>query len=204
MSKVKPALCILLFMFSSLRISATTVLVIITPSGIGIAADSKVMTVYFGGKSGPPEGPTGKLVVIHDRIAVGTIGVGSEEITTLDDRPLFIYDPSLWLRQIERNTPGDITVRQLVEVIRSESHSTFSRLNELIHNGTIKQQQTPQLKGIQYIVAGFESGVAIVEEINFEVDWKNRQLIGPTVEPSVSSWHWDTSRFRLPRGFDGL
>jgi len=171
----------LLLLVCTSSASATTVLVIITPDGIAVGADSKIITIYFGGESGPQSEPTTKVFVIHDRIAVGTIGLGSEDITTLDNKPLFSYDPDSWLRQIEKKTPKDISVRQLIDIIKSESGSTFSRLDQLIRSGTIKQQEA-DLQEFTYLVAGFESGVAIVEEIHFEVDWNNRQLVGPTVE----------------------
>jgi hypothetical protein len=180
--RVKPALCVLLFVFSCPRVSATTVLVIVTPTGIVVAADTKVVSVDIGGYSAPPEGPTTKMFIIHGRIAVGTLGLGRQSLTTLDKTPPFSYDPPVWLRKIEKKTPRNISVRQFIDIVKSESSSTFSDLNRLIHTGAIKQEQAPELTGGQYIVSGFESGVAIVEEINFEVDWKNRQLVGPTVE----------------------
>jgi hypothetical protein len=181
-SKIKPALYALLFLSSSICGSATTVLAIVTPSGIVIAADTKVNSVDIGGYSAPPEGPTSKIFIVHGRIAVGIDGLGTQHLTTRDDRPLFDYDPPAWFRKIEEKTSRDISVRQFVDIVKSESSSTFSRLSELIQRGAIKQEQAPQLTGFQYLVVGFESGIAIVEEINFEVDWKNLKLKGPTVE----------------------
>jgi hypothetical protein len=181
---------VLVSLFLCLSVSATTVLVVLTPEGIVVAADSHIVSVDIGGYSAPPEGPATKIFVLHDRIAVGTVGFGPQLLTTLDGKPLFSYDPASWLSEIERKTSRDISVRRMVDVIESESHSTFSRLNYLIQSGVLKKEQVPELKqGAvgQYIVCGFDSGIAVVEEVNFKVDWENVQLVGPIVQPIFPS-----------------
>src|ERR1700720_2193221 len=102
MSKIKPAFNALLVLFFCLPVSATCVLVLITPEGIVVAADSKVLRVDLGEYSAPPEGPATKIHVIDNRIAVGDVGLGSVLLTTKDGRPLFSYDPASWFSGIEK------------------------------------------------------------------------------------------------------
>ena len=183
--KIKATLFALLFLFVSVPLSATTVLVIITPDGIVVAADSKTITKYFGGESGPEFGPTKKIFLIHNRIAVGTVGMAGapQVILTAANRPIFTYDPIAWFAEIENKTPEDVSVREVVRIIKSKSDSAFSPVGALIDKGAIKQKQAGNYR-LQYIVCGFDdAGVAVVEEVNLNFDWQNGQLIGPDVVP---------------------
>jgi hypothetical protein len=156
---------------------------IITPYGIVIAADSTLVGFEPGSSSMRSSGTTNKIFVMHGRMAVGTLGMGTRtRLTTLDDRPFFSYDPDVLLREVERKTPEDVSIRRFIDVIESESGSTLSRFNYLIQTGAIKQQQSLD-EGAQFFVCGFEAGIAVIEEINFELDWENLQLIGPIAVP---------------------
>ena len=193
-SRVKLTLWLLLVVFSCLPASGTTVLVILTPEGIVIAADSKIVSKDFGGYSASPEGPANKIIVVRDRIAVGNIGFLSQHIETMDDRPLFDYDPASWLKGIEQKTSPDISVSEFIDTLGSEARTEFSHLNDLIRDPAFKEKESYcESQGVQYLVAGFESGIAVVEEVNFTIDEKSCQITGPFVQPIFPSP--DTLRF---------
>jgi len=184
MSRVTPALWPLVVLFGCLSASCTTVLVILTPEGIVMAADSKVVSKDIGSYSAPPEGPANKIFIVRDRIAVGNIGFLSQHIETMDDRPLFSYDSATWFKSIELKTPSEISVSKFVEILGREGRSKFSKLNYLLRDDAFEPRETYcKGNGVQYLVAGFESGIAVVKEVNFIIDRNNCQLMGPFVEP---------------------
>jgi hypothetical protein len=111
----------LLVLLGCVSAPASTVLVNITPEGIVIAADSKIVSKDFGGYSAPPAGPAKKIFLIRNRIAVGTVGFNVQTITTADDKPLFSYDPATWLKSIEQEEPQDISVTRLSEAGKTNS-----------------------------------------------------------------------------------
>jgi hypothetical protein len=194
LTRLKRVLWPLLFLLGCLPASGTTVLVILTPEGIVIAADSKVVSKDFGGYSAPPEGPANKIIVVRDRIAVGNIGFLSKHIETMDDRPLFDYDPASWPKGIEQKSSPDISVSEFIDTLGREARSKFSPLNDLLRDPTFENRQTYcESNGVQYLVAGFESGIAVVEEVNFTIDEKSCQLTGPFVQPIFPAP--DTRRF---------
>jgi hypothetical protein len=158
--------------------SGTTILVIITPTGIVIGADSKMIAEDFGGYSAPLPAPGAKVFPIHKRIAVATVGIGKMVLTTMDDRPLVSYDPDVWFSEIEKETPKDVTVGGLTEIVKNKSRRTFSSLGTLVNNGAYNQSHN--LNTFEYLIAGYENGVPSVQRIYFEFDWAHKKLIGPT------------------------
>lgn len=165
------ALWPLVVLLGCVSASASTVLVIITPEGIVIAADSKIVSKDFGGYSAPPAGPAKKIFLIRNRIAIGTVGINTQTITTADDKPLFSYDPAAWLKSIELEEPQDISVTRLSEIVGSKGRSTFAELYNLIPVGRPPYDNSLcNANGLAYLLAGFESGTATVELVNFSVD----------------------------------
>ena len=194
LSRISRVFWPLVVFLGCLPASGTTVLVILTPEGIVIAADSKIISRDFGGYSAPPEGPANKIIVFRDRIAVGNIGFFTQHIATMDDRPLFEYDPALWLKRVEQKKPSDISVSEFVDTLESEARNEFSPLNDLLRDPTFENRKDYcEANGVQYLVAGFESGIAVVEEVNFTIDEKSCQLKGPFVQPIFPAP--DTVRF---------
>lgn len=179
------SVCGLAFLLLCHSSFATSVMVIITPQGIVIAADSLLRTRNVNpATTDPPNGTTDKIAVVHDRIAVGNVGLaGPTSIISSNGSRLFGYDSALWFREIEEKTAKDISVSSLVGIVEDKSRSTFSPLNNSIQSGALKRDQASNLPGFQYLVAGYEAGIAVIQEVNFYVDWENRQLIGPITVP---------------------
>ena len=160
---------------------ATTVILVVTRSGMLIGVDGKVNAVCT--DAGAPciddIPPIAKVSLVQKRFAVAAVGLLRADIMAADGKPLFVYDFQTWLEQIEDRLPPDATVSELSRIVKREYTPLLVGLEQAIRNRIITHDD-PNLTP-RYIVVGYQSGVASAYSIKADVDWEHHLLRYPVV-----------------------
>lgn len=175
----KSALYVILLIAICDCCSATSVFVILTPKGIAVGADFEAGTLHIGPDASPSVSTLNKLFLIRQRAIAGTVGIGETELSTLDDKPLFYYNADSFMRELEDRTARNASLSQIIDAVQDQSRIAFAPMDDLVQHKVIERNDC---LGVQYLIAGYESGVPTVAEINFEFDWQNLRMRGPLVE----------------------
>src|SRR5579864_3056373 len=96
-----------------LRVSATTVVIAVTPSGIVIGADSK----------GTPTGAVLKIVLLKGKFIIASLYA---EKAKSDDTGAVLYDFPSWINEIDKQTDAKASVTSLTDFISQQLPRTFS------------------------------------------------------------------------------
>jgi hypothetical protein len=165
-----------LFLFAYSSALATTVIVIITPSGIVTGSDGKNVASDSGRRKSIGNRSARKVFLVQDRLVLASIGIAS---ASLGAEALYSF-PS-WAAEVEGKLPENASVKQLAEIVSDESARTFAGFDALIKNGTLKRRHSLEEHFVQYLMVGYDGGVPTVYTVDFQVDWQKKQLIGPTL-----------------------
>jgi hypothetical protein len=173
-TKAEAVGCLLALLFQPVYSQATTVVAIVSPQGIVLAADSNQIrrTTDW---SRLPNTTTTKLVVIQDRIAVANIG-----ISDIGDGGVHYYF-SPFIKDIQARLPPNVSVDDVASVIQDESAKVFANFDVILESGTLKQNDSLEdcHLFIQYVIAGYQQGLPKIRVVQFYIDWKARRLVGP-------------------------
>lgn len=190
---------------------ATTVVYVTSSCGMAVGADGKTV----------PSGTALKIALLKQRLVVADLYYESAT-----SGGAVVYDFPTWISQIDNSTDPDISVTQLVEVIKKRMPSTFSFASEAIKNGTLTKKRA-QVWGaeayfVQYVIAGYENGAPLVYSLTLIPDWDAKTVNGPfqsvlrKVEPGKGRFEWgwrgqgtglkliDTAKTDPQREFDAL
>ena len=177
---LKRKFCVLPFAIfvSFVQCYATTAIFIVTKNGIVAGADQLIYSVSFGGVRSAGEGTGSKIALIKDRFIVASLGVQS-----IDGAPP-AYDFTSFIRTIESKITSDVSVPQLMLFIEDESARTFNAIGieKAMRAGTIKRSDSIRCEFVEYVIAGYDSGVPMIFEVTYELDWYGYHLVGPIVK----------------------
>jgi len=160
---------------------ATTVILVVTRSGILIGVDGKVKAVCTDA-SAPcidDSPPITKVSLVQKRFAVAAIGLLRADIMAADGKPVFVYDFQTWLEQIEDRLLLDVTASELSRIVKDEYKKPLVGLERAIRDRIITHDD-PNLTP-RYIVVGYEAGVANAYSIKADVDWEHHLITYPVV-----------------------
>lgn len=160
---------------------ATTVILVVTRSGILVGVDGKIKTVCTD-PSAPcidDSPPITKVSLVQKRFAVAAVGMLRADIIAADGSPLFVYDFQTWLEQIEDRLLLDVTVSELSRIVTAEYKKPLVGLERAMRDRIITQDD-PNLTP-RYVVVGYESGVANAYSIKADVDWEHHLIRYPVM-----------------------
>lgn len=161
--------------------SATTVILVVTRSGMLIGVDGKINTVCTDA-SAPcidDRDPIRKAFLVQQRFAVAAIGLQRADILAADGKPLFVYDFQTWLEQIEDRLPLDVTVSELSWIVKDEYKKPLVGLERAIRDRIVTHEDPNLIP--RYIVVGYETGVANAYSIKADLDWVHHVVRTPVV-----------------------
>ena len=161
--------------------SATTVILVVTRSGMLIGVDGKINTVCTDA-SAPcidQSDPIRKAFLVQKRFAVAAIGLQRADILAADGKPLFVYDFQTWLAQIEDRLPLDVTVSGLSWIVKDEYKKPLVGLERAIRDRIVAHEDPNLIP--RYIVVGYETGEANAYSIKADLDWKHHVVRTPVV-----------------------
>jgi hypothetical protein len=165
---------LLLMIGIPIHLSATTVVLMVSPLGIVIATDSKyVSNVGSGLKTG--EGITDKVTIVQNHFAVASLGQA-------DIRSgLVHYNFLQWIKDIQTRLRRDVSVDELASIVETESVNEFGTFDSVLERGLIVQKVPFENceSFIQYVIAGFQDNQPRIYTITFDIDWNHKKLIGP-------------------------
>jgi hypothetical protein len=70
----------------------------------------------------------------------------------------------------------DATVSQVSEAVQEEAAKVFFWFDGYLRRGLVRQKDFAGEYPVEYLIAGYESGVAIVQAVQVEVDWHELRL----------------------------
>ncbi|HXZ11707.1 MAG TPA: hypothetical protein VEG64_04875 [Candidatus Sulfotelmatobacter sp.] len=153
---------------------ATTVVIFVSPDGMIVASDRKTLDLAIGQKTLSPE-ITKKIVIIHDRIAVVSIGLSG------DTRNANFTFPA-WVENLNDGLPSDISVDAVVEAIKAKASQNLALVE-------LKDLQSKKISTLdscdmltQFVVLGYDGSLPRVVVIQFNVDWDSMKIIAPKIE----------------------
>jgi len=161
--------------------SATTVILVVTRSGMVMGVDGKINRVCTDA-SAPCIGdsdPIRKAFLVQKRFAVAALGLQRADILAADGKPLFVYDFQTWLEQIEDRLPLDVTVSELSWIVKREYKKPFGGLERAIRDRIVTHEDPNLIP--RYIVVGYETGVANAYSIKADLDWERHVVRTPLV-----------------------
>jgi hypothetical protein len=148
--------------------SATTVVYVVTPSGIVVGIDGKV---------NHPDGTAVKMFLLNHRVALADIYA---ERATKKDGTATLYDFPVWVKSIKRKIASATTVEEMSRIVADDTTRTFSFAIEAINSG-IMTQNNSGLDNVlvQYIMAGYDSGGPTIYSVGIDIDWKRKSTTAP-------------------------
>jgi hypothetical protein len=155
------------------RTTASTVIVAITPAGIVTGADGKIIDVKTG------SGTFVKVVLLKHKYIVGNINT---ETAKASDTGRILYAFPRWVSEIDKKTIAKVSVTELSTIIKNDIPSTFKFLIDMINSGQVTEENArsnglePDSYIVQYIVAGYERGGAVVHQITLLPDWEKHTV----------------------------
>ncbi len=146
---------------------ATTVVYVTSSCGMAVGADGRTV----------PAGTAVKIALLKNRLVVADLYYESAKAPG----GAVVYDFPTWVRQIDDRTDADISLSELVEVIKKQMTSTLSWASEAIKDGKLKKGQDWGVDQylVQYVVAGYENGVPLVYSLTLMPDWDAKTVNGP-------------------------
>jgi len=161
--------------------SATTVILVVTRSGMLIGVDGKINTVCTDASAAciDQSDPIRKAFLVQKRFAVAAIGLQRADILATDGKPLFVYDFQTWLEQIEDRLPLGVTVSELSWIVKDEYKKPLVGLERAIRDRIVTQEDPNLIP--RYIVVGYETGVANAYSVMADLDWEHHVVRTPVV-----------------------
>jgi hypothetical protein len=155
-------------------VHGTTVVVIVTASGIVIGSDGQ-MTEGLG-EHRPLRGQLVKTILVQDHIAI--TGTGLENAS---NGQITAYDFRTWMERVQETLPPNISVESFVAVVERESAQVFIGFDVMLTRGVYRQKDPLEnCEGlIQYVIVGYDNRIPRVFVVQYYIDWTRKTLIGP-------------------------
>jgi hypothetical protein len=159
-------------------VMSTSVVIFVANNGVVISTDSKTALKNgdFSVSVGEKEQP--KSVILQGRLVVTAIG-----ISDFGNEPNH-YNFFTWIHSLQMKLGDNISVDDLAAMIARESSSTFSRLNvdAALKSGALRQKAPAEPCSVfaQFVIAGYQDGLPRIYKVQFDIDWNNKGLVGPT------------------------
>lgn len=174
------SLVLMLTMFlTPCRSGATTVVVLIAANNMVVSSDS-LTTSRRADFSSTGSFEQKKWVVIQKRILVATIQVSDYRDAGVH------YNFLTWMEDLQKHLPESVSVDDLASIIEKESSAEFSALHiaESVKNGSFKNPAPNEPCEIftEFVIAGYQAGQPRLYKVEFDLDWNNKNLVGPRRE----------------------
>lgn len=177
-SKYKYCVAILLFVWhAQCCTNATTVITLVTPTGIVMGADGKTLSSNRGTLS---SGPTVvKVFLLKGRFAVADVRL-QRHISP--DGKTILYDFPSWIKGINKNVNAKMSVGDLTDIIEKQAPIAFAFLIRRIEIGAFTKDEA--IKDgfvhtlVEFVIAGYDGGVPTVYSVLLEPDWE-RKIVTP-------------------------
>jgi|HubBroStandDraft_2_1064218.scaffolds.fasta_scaffold06667_5 hypothetical protein len=164
------AVALLISLCLAARAGATTVVYVVTPTGIVVGADGK----------GFPTGTVLKIVLLRGKYIVADIYA---EHVKLTDTGAVLYDFPVWIKQIDQHTHAELSMGRLTEIIKNQMPTTFAFAIKAIETGEFTKGQAVadgvDAYLIQYVIAGYQNGIPTVYSLTLMPDWDTKTVNGP-------------------------
>ena len=165
------AFAALLALMSPLTCHGTTTIFVITPDRI-VAGTDQLTRGASPEVKGVFRTDINKIQLINGRFIVACIGLEQSAA----------YSFPAWVEKIGNKLAPDASVTQFVGLIESEAARTFKldmSIEQYMRSGALVKGQPFEDTLVEYIVAGYESGVPTVIRTYFQLDWHDKRLVGP-------------------------
>jgi hypothetical protein len=164
---------------------STTVVTLITESGIVVSADSKIRIERNdqGLNIGDKEGT--KIVVIQHHLTIASIG---KEFYTyrnsITHKSAGEYDFAKWIQDIQGRLPDNVSFDDFVEIVKREIVKMIPVVQVAV-SGRGERQGNVNIfhPFIQYVIAGYQNGIPRLCVLEFYIDWDRKVVIGPYQVP---------------------
>jgi hypothetical protein len=173
----------------ALRCQATSIIVVVTGNNIVVASDTKKDWMH----AGPNHEKTGnKVVVIENRAALGTTGLGR-----LGD-----FDADRFIVGIKDTYCGDTSVSAIERVIKDKLKPFMDGFLAYVADGPVTDKEA--FLGsvlVDFIVAGYEKGIPTIDIITLDIDWNSRKVSRPITHSIYPSPNIPVDRNPRPFAF---
>jgi hypothetical protein len=173
------AFLVLILLFAA-PCHSTTVIIMVTQSGITIGSDSQFngTGIHTGGTFDLGKAQGSKIAVVKDRIVVASIGFSRGSFMNGVD-----YDFATWINRIQGDLPDETSIDTLVPTIKAESAHVFSMLSiGTGHGGPQQHNATDMLDTfVEYLIVGYQGGTPTIRVIKYYIDWNLKKLLDPYV-----------------------
>jgi hypothetical protein len=172
----------LLFFFCT-NVWCTTAIVIVTPQQIIAGTDRLARIGRARDNNFLGRGTVIKTVLLKGRFVVSCVGL--EEVINDQLKHQTVFTFADIMRRVDSQLDGNVTMPRLVTLMEMESSSAIREsfpVERLMKNGTIKRGEAFDDVLVQYIVAGYRSGIPTIIHINYTLNWQKYKLIGPNKE----------------------
>jgi len=116
-----------------------------------------------------------KIVLIQDRVVVGSVGLYAVLGDAHNVAPY--YFPAL-IGQIKARLPADASVSRVSEIVKEEVEKFSAWFDVYLKRGLLQQEDSPADYPLEYLIAGYQAGVPTIYSIYVEVDWQHLHLKG--------------------------
>jgi hypothetical protein len=164
--------------------AATTVIYVVTPTGIVIGADGLLFppTNLPVGTDDPGATAT-KVILLKKHLAVASL---SSALQKTPDLTTTLYDFQTWIKDIDKQTDEEISATGLTEYIKNQMRTTFAFEIYWFENSKITRAQAPSnidTRIVHYMIAGYEKGVPVAYSLTLDLNWETHFVDGPTQLP---------------------
>src|SRR5437879_3019462 len=149
----------------------TTAIFVITPTGIVAGTDQLTKGSSSSGKAVFRKDIT-KIQLINGKFIVASVGIERSNAYSFED----------WITKVGNKLAPDASVTQFVGLIENEATKTFKddmAIEKYMRSGALVKSQPFEDTLVEYIVAGYESGVPTIIRTYFNLDWHDKRLVGP-------------------------
>jgi len=164
--------CTLSFaLFLGIGCHGTTAIFVITPTGIVAGTDQLTKNASPSGKATFRKDIT-KIQLINGKFIVASVGVEQTNAYSFED----------WITKVGNKLAPDASVTQFVGLIENEATKTFKddmAIEKYMRSGALVKSQPLEDTLVEYIVAGYESGMPTIIRTYFNLDWHDKRLVGP-------------------------
>jgi hypothetical protein len=182
---------LLLICLASIQSHSTTVVVIVDSNGIVIATDSKGVQVAGVESHKVGQSEEVKARIIKGHYVIAGIGRGAYTFTRqrLNVTDLSItYEFGAWVSKLESSLNDNASFDDLVGAVKADISYTIPQLQTFVTGGGILPSDPVNVfePFMEYVLAGYQSGVPRVCVLQFYIDWSRKLVVDP-FETSLSS-----------------
>lgn len=169
-------LALFLLVAIPIRLSATTVVVIVANNGMVISSDSMTTNrdAHYSAASAFDQA---KFVTIQQRIVVAAIGVSAFKDANHE------FNFLTWMSDLQKRIPKDATVDDVASTVEKESIAAFYKagIDTYVKSGALERQHYDNVceKFTEFVIAGYQGGKPRLYSVKIDVDWNKKSLSAP-------------------------